>query len=424
MLKILSCFTSFFLFIFFSISTSVFANAPFTSAIVVNSNNGKILYSYNADDKIYPASLTKMMTAYVVFDNIKKGVIGLYDEVDKKKYHSQKLESIFPYSNDVTIKDLLLKIIVNSLNTPSEILAIETYGNVKSFVDEMNKKAKQFGMKDTHFVNTHGLFNENHYSTARDLANLSIRLVNDFPEYAEMFNITEYINSAEDLEQKTSTIQQNIKGVKGSKTGYIKASGYNIAMWGDYDFQGEDGKQKTDHIFAVLIGAQTRQERDELMLKLLSSTIKNNFNSPKNIKQSAKNYDEEISSILKFFGLKPEKYMSNRPKKRGEGKKYDYYDYINDDEYDEDFELPIENDRQKKDEDLDKNLKNMINVRDKNDVNNNIDNQYEEDGEKFDNNEKNNDEFMDTLKNSTERNDAKFNLSMRTKSKNRFYIVK
>ena len=256
------------------------------------------------------------------------------------------------------------------------------------------------------------------------MANLSIRLVNDFPEYAEMFNITEYINSAEDLEQKTSTIQQNIKGVKGSKTGYIKASGYNIAMWGDYEFQGEDGKQKTDHIFAVLIGAQTRQERDELMLKLLSSTIKNNFNSPKNIKQSAKNYNEEISSILKFFGLKPEKYMSNRPKKRGEGKKYDYYDYINDEEYDEDFELPIENDRQKKDEDLDKNLKNMINVRDKNDVNNNVDNQYEEGREKFDNNEKNNDEFMDTLKNSTERNDTRFNLSMKSKNKNRFYIVK
>ena len=430
MLKIASCLTSFFLLFLFSICIDVRADVAFTSAIVVNSNNGKILYSYNADDRIYPASLTKMMTAYVVFDNIKKGVIGMYDKVDKKTYNSKKLESIFPYSNEITIKDLLLKIIVNSLNTPSEILAIETYGNVKSFVDEMNKKAKQFGMTNTHFVNTHGLFNENHYSTARDLANLSIRLVNDFPEYAEMFNITEYINNAEDLEQKTSIIQKNIKGVKGSKTGYISASGFNIAMWGDYDVNDVKEKQKVDHIFAVLIGAKTKQERDELMLKLLSSTIKNKFNASKNIKKNMNNYSKEIANILTFFGLKPEKYMSNRPKMRGTDNKYDYSSYKSEDEEEYfDFTLPNENEQQKEKEELDKNLKNMINVRDRNDNNSDNYNTKEVDNNdieeyKRDANDDDDDEFMNSLDTSSERNEKNFNLSIKPKSKNRFYMVR
>lgn len=427
MLRYFCCFI--FLFLFSSntiFKVSLAENNYFTSAIVVNSNNGKILYSYNADEKIYPASLTKLMTAYVVFDNIKKGVIGMNDKIDKKTYNSKKLENIFPYSSNITIKDLLLKMIVNSLNTPSEILALEVYGNTKTFINEMNKKAKQFGMSNTHFVNTHGLFNEKHYSTARDLANISIRIVNDFPEYAELFNITEYINSSEDLEEKTSTIQKNIKGVKGSKTGYINASGYNIAMWGDYE--NTEGKKKTtEHIFAVLIGAKTKQDRDNLMLKLLSSTMKNNFSKTTNINNNDKNYNNEIANILTFVGLKPENYLSNKPKMRSHNKNYTFENSTYQDEDGEyiDFTLPQDNknandtfyDNEKR------NLSDMIDVRDKQDtLKKNI---IEQNDDIIEDEDEDNNEVLSFDNNKNDNNKkSKDNFNFSVKQKNRFYIAK
>ena len=336
MLKIASCLTSAFLYCFSVFICKAESNL-FTSAIVVNSNNGKILYSYNADKKIYPASLTKMMTAYIVFEKITQGVIGLYDTINIDNYRNANLHNMFPNQKQITIRDLLIKIIVNSKNTPAEILALEIYGNTKSFVAEMNKKAKQFGMTGTHFVNTHGLFNENHYSTARDIANISIRLISDFPEYAELFNITEYIDNEDEIETKTSTIQKNIKGVKGSKTGYISASGYNIAMWGLY----ENGTTKPDNIFAVLIGAKSKQQRDELILKLLNATIKKEFNKDNN----APNTTNYLDDIMNFFGVKPEIYKAHQPTKRQTISKYNNLDDFNDndnvDVFDnQSFELP------------------------------------------------------------------------------------
>ena len=156
-------------------------NVPFTSSIVVNSKNGQILQSYYPDKVIYPASLTKMMTAYVAFSAIKQGVIGLYDKIDKDKYANYGIYRYFGRNDNVTIYDLLLKMIVNSINEVSTILAIEISENVGNFVETMNEYARKLKMTKTHFANPHGLFDKNHFSTARDMANLSIGLVHDFP---------------------------------------------------------------------------------------------------------------------------------------------------------------------------------------------------------------------------------------------------
>ena len=271
-------------------------NMQFTSSIVVNSKNGQILQSYYPDRVIYPASLTKMMTAYVVFAAIKRGVIGLYDKIDKNKYASYGLYKYFSQDEDVTIYDLLLKMIVNSTNDTATILAIEVSENVGNFVEIMNDYARKIKMTKTHFVNPHGLFDKDHVSTARDMANLSIRLVHDFPNLSQLFGITDYLSN-DDFYEKTTVIQRKSVGLKGNKTGYVAASGYNIAAWGEYGMN--------EKIFAVLIGANSKYERDRLVMRLIGNSVKE-YNII-NRKENDKDVIKLMDSAANFFGIDKKK---------------------------------------------------------------------------------------------------------------------
>ena len=271
-------------------------NMPFTSSIVVNSKNGQILQSYYPDRVIYPASLTKMMTAYVVFAAIKRGVIGLYDKIDKDKYASYGIYRYFDKNESVTVYDLLLKMIVNSTNEAATILAIEVSENVGNFVETMNDYAHKIKMTKTHFANPHGLFDKDHVSTARDMANLSIRLVYDFPNLSQLFGITDYLSN-DDFYEKTTVIQRKSVGLKGNKTGYVAASGYNIAAWGEYGMN--------EKIFAVLIGANSKYERDRLIMRLIGNSVKE-YNIV-NRKDSDKDIKKLMENAANFFGFDEKK---------------------------------------------------------------------------------------------------------------------
>ena len=269
---------------------------PFTASIVVNSKNGQILQSYYPDRIIYPASLTKMMTAYVVFAAIKRGVIGLYDKIDKDKYASYGIYRYFDRNENVTVYDLLLKMIVNSTNEAATILAIEVSESVNNFVETMNDYARKIKMTNTHFANPHGLFDKNHFSTARDMANLSIRLVHDFPNLSQLFGITDYLSN-NDFYEKTTVIQRKSVGLKGNKTGYVAASGYNIAAWGEYGMN--------EKIFAVLIGANSKYERDRLIMRLIGNSVKE-YNII-NRKDRDGDINKLMDSAANFFGFDKKK---------------------------------------------------------------------------------------------------------------------
>lgn len=271
-------------------------NMPFTASIVVNSKNGQILQSYYPDRIIYPASLTKMMTAYVVFAAIKRGVIGLYDKIDKDKYASYGIYRYFDRNENVTVYDLLLKMIVNSTNEAATILAIEVSESVNNFVETMNDYARKIKMTNTHFANPHGLFDKNHFSTARDMANLSIRLVHDFPNLSQLFGITDYLSN-NDFYEKTTVIQRKSVGLKGNKTGYVAASGYNIAAWGEYGMN--------EKIFAVLIGANSKYERDRLIMRLIGNSVKE-YNII-NRKDRDGDINKLMDSAANFFGFDKKK---------------------------------------------------------------------------------------------------------------------
>ncbi len=241
-----------------------------TSAIAIDTTQGNVLFSLEKDKIIYPASLTKLMTAYIVFKFIKKGSIGLYDNVRGFSVHS-----------------LLRSMIVESDNNSTALLATEIAGSIASFVDIMNEESKIMLLKSTHFTNPTGLFDSNHYSTATDIAKIAAKIFYDFPEYVKFFNIYSYVDQNNLFSEKATIVEKNINGIIGSKTGYISASGFNICMWGIYN---------KSVIFTVIIGASSAEERDSAASWVLSNSIDNKFNT-------LYNNEEEYVKLEYFLNL-------------------------------------------------------------------------------------------------------------------------
>lgn len=268
-----------------------YSHNAFTSAIVANVDSGESLYAYQIDRKIHPASLTKIMTAYIVFDAINSGSVGLYDKVDLMQYANIGLPDIFSYQDTATIQELLVKLAVNSCNACAVALANEIANSEYEFVKLMNKKAKDLHMLNTHFTNSHGLNDEYHFSTARDVAILSISIKRQHPELSQIFSITDYIID-NNFTTKTTTIQRENQYITGSKTGYTSESGYNIAIWGE-----KNGAK----IIIVIIGADSKYNRDTIALNILQH-IQTSGNgllvTQTNRKSGFTAYAEQLSSII------------------------------------------------------------------------------------------------------------------------------
>ena len=157
-------------------------------AVVIDFNTGAVLLDKAADDRMEPASLAKMMTAYVVFDYIKKGQATLEDMLPVSqaawaKHKTDESNMFVALGSRVKIEDLIRGMIVQSGNDACYVLAEGLAGSNAAFVDRMNEVAKQMGLAHTHFANVDGLPDPQEYTTARDLATLGSRLIADFPEY-------------------------------------------------------------------------------------------------------------------------------------------------------------------------------------------------------------------------------------------------
>lgn len=266
----------------------------FTSAVVANVETGESLYAYQIDRRIHPASLTKIMTAYIVFDAIVQGSIGLYDKVDLMQYSNIGLPNTFSYKETATIQELLIKLAVNSCNECAVALANEVVNSEYEFVKLMNTKAKELHMSNTHFTNSHGLNHPYHFSTARDIAILSISMIKQHPELSKIFSITDYIIDNH-FTTKTTTIQRDNQYISGSKTGYTAESGYNIAMWGE-----KNGAK----IIIVIIGANNKYDRDIIALNIMQhiQTSGNNLLIKNSKKASGLSlYTEQIYSTISNY---------------------------------------------------------------------------------------------------------------------------
>lgn len=210
-------------------------NLKAKQVILVDYATGKILLEKNAYDLMSPSSMTKIMTSYIIQEQLKIGYVSLDSEfiVSKKAWKMGGSKSFMPLGKKVRLEDILRGIIIQSGNDASIVAAEGMYGSEKSFVDIMNAKAKEIGMKKTYFSNSTGFSTNNHYSTAYDVALLGTELIKTHPEFYSMYSEKNFTfglsNKGKPITQENrNPLLYKDLGCDGIKTGYTVSGGYGI----------------------------------------------------------------------------------------------------------------------------------------------------------------------------------------------------
>jgi len=195
--------------------------------ILMNHNTGMVLAENNADVKLAPASLTKIMSVYVVFREIANGHLHLDDlvTISQKAWQTPGSRMFIEVGNQVKVEDLLKGVIIQSGNDASVALAEHIAGDEATFAAMMNQHAQRLGMKNSHFEDSNGLPIDNHYTTARDLAILTQAMIKEFPEYYRWFSQKEFtFNNI--VQHNRNQLLSRDETVDGVKTGFTDAAGY------------------------------------------------------------------------------------------------------------------------------------------------------------------------------------------------------
>jgi len=198
-----------------------------TSFFVIDARTGHEIAALEPDKAVAPASLTKLMTAYVVFKSLQEGQIQLSEEVtvSEKAWRAEGSRMFIEVGKRVSVQDLLLGMIVQSGNDASIALAEHVAGSESVFAEMMNQYARALGMLSSNFINTTGLPDDDHYSTARDLSTLASAIVSEFPEYYKWYSVKEF--TFNDIKQPNrNNLLWRDDSVDGMKTGHTEAAGY------------------------------------------------------------------------------------------------------------------------------------------------------------------------------------------------------
>jgi len=199
------------------------------SALIMDAGTGAVLLDKNADQRIPPASMSKVMTAYLVFDYLKQGRANLADElpVSEKAWRTGGSKMFVPLGERIKIADLLRGVIVQSGNDACVVLAEGLAGSEVAFVEEMNRKAKEIGLTNSNFANVDGLPHPDHWMTARDLATLALRTIRDFPEFYKVYAEKEFTFNKITQGNRNPLLYKDL-GADGLKTGHTEEAGYSL----------------------------------------------------------------------------------------------------------------------------------------------------------------------------------------------------
>ncbi len=201
-----------------------------SSYVLMDFGSGAVLADYNSNLRVDPASITKIMTAYIVYQSLAAGDISLTDQVEISEYAWRSIGSrmFVEVGDKIILEDLMLGLIIQSGNDASIALAEHVSGTEQAFADVMNAQAKRLGMKDSHFVNATGLPDADHYTTAYDVALLSRAMINEYPEEYKTYAQKEY--TFNDIKQyNRNRLLWRDSAVDGIKTGHTEAAGYCLA---------------------------------------------------------------------------------------------------------------------------------------------------------------------------------------------------
>lgn len=243
-----------------SVASYSHANDKF-AALVIDGDTGKVLHQEYAGKSRYPASLTKMMTLYLTFRAIEEGRISLNTRMRVSRHAANQPPSKLglKVGSRIKAKDAIISLIVKSANDSAMVVAENVGGSERRFVQMMNHMAKQLGMHHTSFRNPSGLHDRKQRTTAYDMARLAIALRRDFPQYYHFFKRSKFTYRGRRYVTH-NRLTKKYRGAEGMKTGYIRASGYNLVT---------AAKRNDIRLVGVVLGGQSSKRRDKYMTKML-----------------------------------------------------------------------------------------------------------------------------------------------------------
>jgi len=231
------------------------------SAFVIDSDSGRVLYRENDNKRLHPASLTKLMTLLMVFDALKRGNLKLYNRVYISRHAANMSPSKLnlPAGSTIKVKDAILALVTKSANDVAVALAEKLGGTESEFALMMTRKARSLGMKRTRFKNASGLHHPKQVSSAHDMAILANVLIKDYKDYYHYFSTKSFTYNGKTY-RNHNKLMKSYEGMDGMKTGYIKASGFNLIA----------SAVRQDHrLIGVVFGGRTGSSRNAHMKKLL-----------------------------------------------------------------------------------------------------------------------------------------------------------
>ena len=254
-----------FLLLFSSAATAAEPTAPQVAAkswLLVDYHSGRVLAEHKADERREPASLTKLMTAYVLFKQLRAGKFSLDDKlpVSTKAWAMPGARMYIRLNDKVKAEDLIKGMIVQSGNDATMALVEHVAGGEQQFVAKMNAEAAALGMDATHFANATGLIQAEHYSSARDINRLSVALLREFPEYYQRWYGQKEFSYAGLTQYNRNTLLWRVAGADGVKTGHTRSAGFCLVA---------SAKRDNMRLVATLLGAADEQARAEAGLTLL-----------------------------------------------------------------------------------------------------------------------------------------------------------
>jgi D-alanyl-D-alanine carboxypeptidase len=235
------------------------------AALVMDADTGEILHERNADDARYPASLTKVMTLYLLFDAINAGEVSLTDKMTVSRYASKQPPSNLRLAagSKIKVEDAILALVTKSANDVAVVVAEHLAGTERAFAGKMTEKARDLGLENTTFKNASGLPNTSQVTTAHDLALLADSLLKQHAQYYHYFENKKF-NWGRMVYKNHNELIDDVDGVDGIKTGYTRASGFNLMTSAE-----RDGHR----VIAVMLGGATSKSRNEHVKALVEAAF-------------------------------------------------------------------------------------------------------------------------------------------------------
>jgi D-alanyl-D-alanine carboxypeptidase len=229
--------------------------------IVVDAATGRVLEAYNASRRAHPASLTKLMTLYLTFQQLESGKLTLNTRMRVSRHAAaqQPTKLWLRHGSTITVREAILGITTRSANDAAVVLAEHLGRSEAHFAHLMNLEARKLGMKRTVFYNASGLPNRRQWTTARDMALLAVALIHRYPEYYHFFGVRAFRFNGHTVYGHNHLLDE-CEGVDGMKTGYVSASGFNIVT---------SAKRDGRRLVGVVLGGRTARARDVQMAALM-----------------------------------------------------------------------------------------------------------------------------------------------------------